>query len=68
MSELKHLFETDTITVSDIDESDFDRTIDMNKSGEYLIYSTKHTISGNQSYKVELTLAKLGSLTKGKTA
>ena len=28
MSELKHLFETDTITVSDIDESEFDRTID----------------------------------------
>ena len=49
-------------------DADFDRTIDMNKSGEYLIYSTKHTISGNQSYKVELTLAKLGSLTKGKTA
>lgn len=49
-------------------DADFNRTIDMNKSGEYLIYSTKHTISGNQSYKVELTLAKLGSLTKGKTA
>lgn len=45
--------------------TDFNQTIDLNKSGEYLVYSAKHTISGNQSYKVELTLAKLGGLTSG---